>query len=140
MKLTDNNIKFWSDAPTAMNQAYLDLSIWANKVEKEAALSQDQREDIVLLAGFLRMRLVLETDGSEQGSRKQKSPKAKHKSTDIVGEWNGKTCILITDQSILTESEIEALGTRSMVYVDVDGKRCQIKPEEFALKCVKYKD
>jgi len=140
MKLADNNIKFWADAPTAMNQAYLDLSIWAKKVEKEAALSQDQREDIVLLAGFLRMRLVLETDGSEQGSRKQKSPKARNKSTDIVGEWNGKSCILITDQSILTESEIEALGTSSMVYVEVDGKRCQIKPEEFALKSVKYKD
>lgn len=141
MKLEHNRFKVWDSAETALNQVYLDLSIWVEKVEREGNLHEEQIKDIMLLSGFLGMRLVISPEKATPSTKKEPKAKVKPKASFITGSWKGQECTLVSDLSLLSDHELETIASSDMVYVDglEDGRKL-IKAEEFTLKCVKFKD
>lgn len=141
LKLEANQFQFFAEAEAARNQAYLSLYSWSERVEQDSHLSEEQLSDIVLLGGFLRMRLAHVPETITPVPKKENKPKAKTKVSSIQGTWKGQECTLVSDLSVLSTEELEALGTSEMVYIDgLEGGRKLIEPEEFTLKSVKFKD
>ncbi|WP_394522042.1 hypothetical protein C1N60_23425 (plasmid) [Pantoea sp. SGAir0184] len=140
LKLEDNHFSISGDAQAALNQAYLSLYHWSENLEKDTNLNEEQLSDIVLLGGFLRMRLAAVPGTTPPAPKREPKPKAKAKASCIQGTWEGQECVLVSDLSVLSSEELAAIGSSDMVYIDgLKGGRKLIHPEEFTLKGVKFK-